>query len=88
MRIEKVGGNRGPIVSCLRQLCFGEEKEMSFSIGEVVFYSLKIRSKTMNAAEVNEEKVEGYVKTFWVATESAVRSEVISGPLTRRELRG
>ncbi|MPC53663.1 hypothetical protein E2C01_047561 [Portunus trituberculatus] len=47
MRIEKVGGNReGATVSCLRQLCVGEEKKMRFSRGEVVFHRLKIRSKT------------------------------------------
>ncbi|MPC46328.1 hypothetical protein E2C01_040045 [Portunus trituberculatus] len=61
MRIEKVGGNReGAAVNCLRQLCFGEEK-MRFSRGEVVFYRLKIRSKTVNVAEVKEGKVEGGV---------------------------
>ncbi|XP_063850047.1 uncharacterized protein LOC135094155 [Scylla paramamosain] len=35
-----------------------QEKKMRFSRGEVVFYRLKIRSKTTNVAEVNEEKVE------------------------------
>ena len=59
MRIEKVGGNRkGVTVSCLRHLCFSEEKKMRFSGGEVVFYRLKIRSKTANVAEVNREKYE------------------------------
>ncbi|MPC98909.1 hypothetical protein E2C01_094295 [Portunus trituberculatus] len=58
MRIEKVGGNRiWATVSCLRQLCFGEEKKMRFSRGEVVFYILKIRSKTAKVAEVNGEKL-------------------------------
>ncbi|MPC57071.1 hypothetical protein E2C01_051043 [Portunus trituberculatus] len=52
MRTESVGENREG-ASCLRQLCFGEEKD------EVkVFYRLKIRSKTTIVAEVNEEKVE------------------------------
>ena len=38
MRIEKVGRNRkGTTVSCLRHLCFGEEKNMGFSREEVVF---------------------------------------------------
>ncbi|MPD03970.1 hypothetical protein E2C01_099632 [Portunus trituberculatus] len=38
MKIEKVGGNKeGAAVSSLRQLCFGEEKKMKFSRGEVVF---------------------------------------------------
>ncbi|MPC49451.1 hypothetical protein E2C01_043253 [Portunus trituberculatus] len=64
MRIEKVGGNReGVTLSCLRQLCFGEEK-MSFSRGEVVFYRLKIRSKTANVIEVNEEKSRKVSKHF------------------------
>ena len=46
MRIEKVGGNRkGATVSCLRHLCFSEEKKMRFSRGEVAFYGLKIISK-------------------------------------------
>ncbi|MPC40304.1 hypothetical protein E2C01_033859 [Portunus trituberculatus] len=31
---------------------------MKFSRGEVVFYRLKIRSKTVNVAEVNVEKLE------------------------------
>ncbi|MPC09216.1 hypothetical protein E2C01_001820 [Portunus trituberculatus] len=67
MRTEKVGGNReGAAVSCLRQLCFGEEEKMRFSRGEVVSYRLKIRSKTKNVAEVNVEKVEGDVKAFGV----------------------
>ncbi|MPC07678.1 hypothetical protein E2C01_000243 [Portunus trituberculatus] len=39
---------------------------MRFSRGEVVFYRLKIRSKTANVAEVNVEKVKGGVKTFGV----------------------
>ena len=32
---------------------------MRFSRGEVVFYRLKIRSKTANVAQVDEEKYEG-----------------------------
>ncbi|MPC71322.1 hypothetical protein E2C01_065598 [Portunus trituberculatus] len=71
MRIEEVG--------VASDMCFGEEKKMKFSRGEVVFYRLKIRSETANVAEVNEEKVEGCVKTFWVANEKAVRSGDISG---------
>ncbi|MPC47931.1 hypothetical protein E2C01_041693 [Portunus trituberculatus] len=68
MRIEKVGGNReGATVSCFRQLCFDEEKKMRFSRGEVVFHRLEIRST--NVAEVNEENVEGSVKTFPVINE-------------------
>ncbi|MPC73587.1 hypothetical protein E2C01_067921 [Portunus trituberculatus] len=64
MRIKKVGGNRkGATVSCLRQLCFDEEKKMKFSRGEVVFYRLEIRPETANVAEVNKEKVNGGVKT-------------------------
>ncbi|MPC13643.1 hypothetical protein E2C01_006383 [Portunus trituberculatus] len=65
MRIEKVGENRKEApVRCLRQLCLDEIKKMRFSRGEVIFYRLKIRSQTANDAEVNEEKVEGGVKTF------------------------
>ena len=68
MRIEKVGVNRkGATVSCLRHLCFSEEKKMGFSRGEVVFYRLKIRSKTANVA-VDREKCEGGVKTLRVDT--------------------
>ncbi|MPC30752.1 hypothetical protein E2C01_024022 [Portunus trituberculatus] len=52
---------------------------MRFSKREVVFYRLKTRSKTANVAEVNEEKCEGGVKTFWIATEKAVRPRDISG---------
>ena len=37
-----------------------------FSGGEVVFYRLKIRSKTANIAEVNGEKCEGVVNTLRV----------------------
>ncbi|MPC18792.1 hypothetical protein E2C01_011686 [Portunus trituberculatus] len=72
MRIEKGGNREEATVTCLRQLCFGEEKKMRFSKGEVVFHRLKIRSKTVNVAEVNEEKVEGGVKTFWVITDKGV----------------
>ncbi|MPC23575.1 hypothetical protein E2C01_016632 [Portunus trituberculatus] len=50
---------------------------MRFSRVEVVFYRLKIRLKTMNVADVNEEKVEGSVKTFWVTNKRAVRPEDI-----------
>ena len=66
MRIEKVGGNKkGVTVSCLRHLCFIEEK-MRFGRGEVVFYRLKIISKTANFAEVDREKCERGVKTLRV----------------------
>ena len=84
MRIEIVGGNRkGLTVSCLRHLCFSVEKKMKFSGGEVVFYRLKIRSKTANVAEVDGEKCEGDVKTFRVDTGRAVRPGDIYGPLPR-----
>ncbi|MPC39519.1 hypothetical protein E2C01_033056 [Portunus trituberculatus] len=64
MRIEKVGGNReGATLSCLRQLCFGEKK-MRFSRGEVVFYRLKIRSKTLNVPEVNDDKLRELSRHF------------------------
>ncbi|MPC65987.1 hypothetical protein E2C01_060130 [Portunus trituberculatus] len=57
MMIEKVGRNRiKATVSCLRQLCI-DEKKMRFIRREVMFYRLKIRSKTANVAEVNEEKL-------------------------------
>ena len=73
MRIEKVEEKRkGVIVSCLRHLCFSEEKKMRFSRGEVVFYRLKVRSKTANVAEVNEEKVEGVVKTLRVGNRRSI----------------
>ena len=73
MRIEKVGGNRKEAtVSCLTHLCFIEEKNMGFSRGEVVFYRLKIRSKTANVAEVDGGKCEGGVKTLKVDTRRAV----------------
>ena len=49
---------KGVTVSCLRHLCFSKKK-MRFSGGEVVFYRLKIRSKTANVAEVNGEKCDG-----------------------------
>ena len=45
---------------------------MRFSRGEVVSYRLKIRSKAANVAEVNEEKVEGDVKTLGVDTRVGV----------------
>ncbi|MPC68861.1 hypothetical protein E2C01_063071 [Portunus trituberculatus] len=61
---------------------------MRFSRGKVVFHRLKIRSKTANIAEVNEEKVEGGVKTYMVDTERAVRPGGISGPFLRMGFRG
>ncbi|MPC60396.1 hypothetical protein E2C01_054440 [Portunus trituberculatus] len=86
MRIEKVGGNKErATVSCVRQLCFSEEKKMRFSRGEVVFHRLEIRSKTTNIAKVNE-KVKGDVKKFWIANDRAFRSVDISGSLPRRRL--
>ena len=88
MRIEKVGGKKKEVtVSCLRHLCFSEEK-MRFIRGEVVFYRCKIRSKTANVAEVDREKCEGGVKTLTVDTRRAVRPGDIYGPLPRRGLRG
>ncbi|MPC57971.1 hypothetical protein E2C01_051963 [Portunus trituberculatus] len=85
MRIEKVGGNReGATVSYLRQLCFGEEKKMRFSRGEVVFH----RSKTANVAELNVETVEGGVKAFVIFNRRGVRPGDIFGPLPRGGLRG
>ncbi|MPC70584.1 hypothetical protein E2C01_064836 [Portunus trituberculatus] len=87
MIIEKVEGNReGATVSCLRQLCFNEEKKMRFSRGEVVFYRLKIKSKTANVAEVNVEKVERGVKAFGIVTERGVRPGDIYDPLPRSGL--
>ncbi|MPC72391.1 hypothetical protein E2C01_066696 [Portunus trituberculatus] len=89
MRIEKVGGNREEAtIRCLRQLCFSEEKKMRFSRGEVVFYRLKIRSKTVNVAEVNVEKVEEGVKAFGIVNERGVRPGDTFGPLLRKELQG
>ncbi|MPC10947.1 hypothetical protein E2C01_003591 [Portunus trituberculatus] len=85
MSIEKVGENiEGATVSSLRHLCFSEEKKMRFSRGEMAFYILKIRSNTVNVAQVNEEKVKGGFKTFWVATKRAVQPGDISGPLSSR----
>ena len=89
MRIEKVGGNRKEFtVSCLKHLCFSEEKKMRFSGGEVVFYRLKIRSKTVNVAEVNREKCEGGAKPLRVDARRVVLPGDIYGPLPRRGLRG
>ena len=45
---------------------------MRFSGGEVVFYRLKIRSKTANVAEVDRKKCEGGVKTLRVDIRRAV----------------
>ncbi len=56
---------------------------MRFSRGEVVFYRLKVRSKAAIVAEVNEEIVEGGVKTLGVETRRAVRPGGIYGPLPR-----
>ena len=52
----------------------------------MVFYRLKIRSKTANVAEVDGEKYEGGVKTLVIRR--AVRPGDIYGPLLRRGLRG
>ena len=59
MRLEIVGGSRkGFTVSFLRHLCLGEENNMRFSRGYIVVYRLKVRSKTTNVAEINEENIE------------------------------
>ncbi|MPC46781.1 hypothetical protein E2C01_040506 [Portunus trituberculatus] len=60
MRIKYEGKEKG-LLSVASDSC--EEKKMRFSREEVVFYRLKIRSKTENIAEVNEEKVNEGVKT-------------------------
>ncbi|MPC33690.1 hypothetical protein E2C01_027049 [Portunus trituberculatus] len=78
MRIRESGKQKRATVCSLKQPYFGEEKMMRFIRGEVVSYRLKIRLKTTNVAEINEEKVEGDVKTFWVATERAVRPVLFS----------
>ncbi|MPC14316.1 hypothetical protein E2C01_007080 [Portunus trituberculatus] len=59
--------------------------KMRFSRGEVVFQKFKIRYKTANVAEVNEENVEGGVKTFWVSIERPVRPGDISSPPPERD---
>ena len=56
---------------------------MKFSGEEVVFYRLKIRSKTANVAKVDGEKCEDGVKTLRVDTRRAVRPGDIYGPLPR-----
>ena len=48
---------KGATVSYLKHLCFSEEKKMRFSGEEVVFYRLKIRSKTAIVAEVDGEEI-------------------------------
>ncbi|MPC22833.1 hypothetical protein E2C01_015860 [Portunus trituberculatus] len=52
-RIPQGGGSSGVLPLPVGR---SEEKKMRFSRGEAVFYKLKIKSKTKNAAEVNEEK--------------------------------
>ena len=52
------GGNRkGAAISCLRHLCFGEEKKMRFSRVEVVSHRTKIRSKYTNVVVVMRKKL-------------------------------
>ncbi|MPC71998.1 hypothetical protein E2C01_066290 [Portunus trituberculatus] len=46
----------------LQTVVFREEMKIRFRRGEVVFYRLKVRSKTANVAEVNEENIEGGAK--------------------------
>ncbi|MPC39444.1 hypothetical protein E2C01_032981 [Portunus trituberculatus] len=55
---------------------------MRFSREEVVFYRLKIRCKTANVAEVNEEKVERDVKKFGSTSikQSDLRTFMIPSP--------
>ncbi|MPC38376.1 hypothetical protein E2C01_031882 [Portunus trituberculatus] len=60
-------------------------KEEIKNVGRVPRRQLKIRPKTTNVGEVNEVKVEGGVKTFWVATEKAVRSGDICGPFPEED---
>ena len=84
-----MGGNRkGVTVSCLRHLCFSEEIKIRFSGGEVVFYRLKIKSKTANVAEVDSEKYEGGCQDTRVNRRRAVQPGDIYGPLPRMGLRG
>ncbi|MPC63041.1 hypothetical protein E2C01_057132 [Portunus trituberculatus] len=51
----------------------------------MVFYKLKIRSKSTDIAEVDEEKVEGGFKTFWVAAKKAAHPSNINGPFPQKE---
>ena len=48
---------KGATASCLRHLCFFDEKKIMFSRGKVVLYRMKIRSETTNITEVNITKV-------------------------------
>ncbi len=66
-RIEIIGGNRREVtVSSHRNLCFGEEEEMRFSGGEIVFNRMNIRTEAANIAEINEKKIRGVVRiSLW-----------------------
>lgn len=68
-------------VSCLQHVHFSEEK-MRLSRREVVLYILKIRSKAVNIAEVNEEKMKWGLKTLMVNTRRAARPRKICGPFS------
>ena len=81
MRIEKVGGNSKGLLSVASDTCASVRKRIS----GLVFYRLKIRSKTANVAEFNGEKCEGGVKTHRVDIRRAVRPGDIYGSLPRRE---
>ena len=54
IRIEKLIG------ATVRHVCIVEEKKLRFSRWELVFYRLRIRSETVNVAEINVEKVERF----------------------------
>lgn len=87
MRIENVGRNRKrAIVSFLRYLFFGKEKNMRFRKEKIVFYRMKTKSETANVAEVNVEKMRGF-KIFLVDITRSVQPWDIYGNLPRRGLR-
>ena len=77
MRIEKIEWNKkAATISCLRQLCFSEEKERQ-----------KVRAKTADVAEIHKERLKEDVKIFRVNTRRAVQPGNICGPLPRNKLR-
>ena len=54
---------------------------MRFSVGEMVFHRLIIRSKATNVAEIERKSVRGSVKPPEVVNTEAVRPGDICGPL-------
>ena len=72
-------------LSVASDIYFSEEKKRRLRLrrGEMVFFRLKVKSKTTNVAEIMKRKVEGGVKAFKANTRRVFLSEDIYDSLPK-----